>query len=470
MKIAEYSQLVRAAQNGDTGAQQELYIESSKHVYYLALKIVHNENDAEDIMQDVFITVFDKLPALKQPAAYPKWVSQITAHRCASFLRQKRAVPGEEQDILDILDLEEDENSPTPERLYDDEETRRLILEIVDNLPDAQRMCILYRYFNQFSIKEIADITETNEFTVKSRLALARKKLRNAILAKEEKEGIRLHVIIPIMPILMRALDEFTMPEGLTERMWTRISEGAGIAASGGAVATAASTGGADAPTQPPAPQAEPSAADGHAPNTPDTPGPGEQPQTNPPKGENNMNHPNSNNPWQQPPQQPQSNVQPGQPPQPHYNPPQNWQPQGQPQGIPGTPPGAPPGAPPTGYTPPPPPPAPGFVPPVAQAAQAAQTAANTAAQVAGMAAAKAGMALGVKIAIAAASVAGLAVGGAFLLPQLLDGGDGANAGAQNGDTVYTACVCKLLGISLCLWMTNPLPSPASNAWRFLPI
>ena len=233
MKTKEITELVRAAQNGDTQAQQELYIDSSKSVYYLALKIVRNENDAEDIMQDVFITVFDKLDMLQQPAAYYKWINQITAHKCANFRGQRRALPGEEQDILDVLDLEEDENSPTPERLYDDDETRQLILEMIDELPDAQRVCILYRYFNQLSIEEIADITGTNEFTVKSRLALARKKLRAAILAKEEKEGIRLHVIIPIMPILMRALDEFQMPEGLTERMWARIAEGAGIAGGG---------------------------------------------------------------------------------------------------------------------------------------------------------------------------------------------------------------------------------------------
>jgi Leucine-rich repeat (LRR) protein len=156
------------------------------------------------------------------------------------FLRKKKPMPIDEQDILDVLELDEDDQQ-TPDKIYDDEETRLIIMDIIDALPDVQRICVLYRYYNQLSIEEIAAITGTNDNTVKSRLSLARKKIRAAILDKEEKEGIRLHAIIPIMPALMKCLEEFQMPDGLATRMWEQISGGTMIAAVNSAAITATS-------------------------------------------------------------------------------------------------------------------------------------------------------------------------------------------------------------------------------------
>ena len=245
MEIKNLVKIVQMAQNGEKNAQQILYLNSSKSVYFLALKILKSPDDAEDIMQDIFITIFDKLPTLKQPAAYYKWINQIAANKCMNFLRKKKPILYKDQDILDAL--ESDEDVSAPEKLYDNEETRRLIRDIIDTLPDAQRICVLYRYFSQLSIKEIASITKTNKHTVKSRLALARQKICAAILEKEKNEGIRLHAIIPITPVLMKSLEDFRMPEGLTERIWKKITEGVGNAV--GNTATTSEEAGVDVRT-----------------------------------------------------------------------------------------------------------------------------------------------------------------------------------------------------------------------------
>ena len=241
MEINKLAETVQRAQAGDADAQQELYIDSSKSVYFVALRLLKNPGNAEDIMQDVFLYVFENLPELTQPAAYYKWLNQITANKCMNFLRRNSPVSIDEPDILELLDIE-DGDDETPESLFDDAETRRLILEIIDALPDAQRQSIILRYYSQFSIEEIAATMDTSENTVKSRLAIARRKIREAILEKEEKDGIRLHVVVPIMPVLLKALDEFQMPEGLMESAWQSISEGAGISATATSAGTSAST------------------------------------------------------------------------------------------------------------------------------------------------------------------------------------------------------------------------------------
>ena len=247
-------QTIQKAQKGDRCAQQALYLDSCKSVYYLALKILKNPDDAEDITQDVFITAFEKLPELRQPAAYYKWLNRITATRCMNSLRRKSTVVTDELDEGALFELADDSLSVMPEELMDDAETRRIIMEIIEQLPDAQRVCVLYRYYSQMSIEEIAEVVSANVHTVRSRLALARKKIRDAILAKEEKEGIRLHAI-PLMPILLKGMEDFQLPEGLADGMWANVSaatEGlaaqvSSTAASGAAgsqgVGTAAATG-----------------------------------------------------------------------------------------------------------------------------------------------------------------------------------------------------------------------------------
>jgi len=224
MDIQGLAKIIKAAQKGDSQARQALYLESSKSVYFLAFKILKNKEDAEDITQDVFVTVFEKLAELKQPAAYINWVNQITSNKCLNYLKKKKPMLVDEQDLLDIMDEDGSVDNTTPEMLYDNEETRRIIMEIIDKLPETQRVSVMLRYYSQLSIEEIAVATDTNEYTVKNRLATARKKIRSAILEKEEKDGIRLHVLIPIMPVLMKAFDEYEMPDGLQARMWENIS------------------------------------------------------------------------------------------------------------------------------------------------------------------------------------------------------------------------------------------------------
>ena len=172
MDASTLVEIIERAQRGDHMAQQQLYLDSGKSVYYLALKILKNEDDAEDITQDVFVTVFNKISSLKQPITYYKWLNQIASNKCLNFLHKKRPLSSDEQTIVNMMELEESDVA-TPESLYDDAETRRIIVEIIDALPDVQRISIMYRYFNQFSIEEIAQMTNTNVFTVKNRLALA---------------------------------------------------------------------------------------------------------------------------------------------------------------------------------------------------------------------------------------------------------------------------------------------------------
>lgn len=216
---------VSKARLGDKNALQNLYLDAHRSVYYLALRMLKNPEDAEDITQEVFITVHEKISELREPATFYKWLNQITANRCNGFLRKFKGIArlDDEEEILGPT-----ENNPLnlPDKAIEDEATRKIILDVIVALPDGQRACVLYYYYQQYTIAQIADMLELNENTVKSRLSLARAKIRAALEEKEKKEGIKLYGIpLALTPILWQDMEQFSIPEGVVERMWENISQ-----------------------------------------------------------------------------------------------------------------------------------------------------------------------------------------------------------------------------------------------------
>ncbi|MDL2293938.1 sigma-70 family RNA polymerase sigma factor [Ruminococcaceae bacterium OttesenSCG-928-D13] len=216
--------LISQAQSGNMEAQQALYMDKFKPVYYLALKMLRSHNDAEDMTQEVFITAFQNIAKLHNPQAFTSWLNQITANKCTSALRKKRELLGDEEDEAERLDLSDEDILVLPDGKLDDDETKRMILEVVDNLPTPQKLCVYYYYYEQLTIAQIAENLQCSEGTVKSRLTAARDKIRAELERKNREEGIRLYgVPVALMPILHKPMQEYQTPPGVEQRVWGRI-------------------------------------------------------------------------------------------------------------------------------------------------------------------------------------------------------------------------------------------------------
>ena len=218
--------LVARSSRGDINAEHMLYLDAYKSVFYLALRMVKNPEDAEDITQDVFIIVHEKISGLREPAAFYKWINQITVNQCNALLRKYKgiAMVDDGDDIIALI--ADDDPNNLPDKAIDDEATRQIILNVIDTLPDSQRVCIMMYYYSQFPVAEIAEMLGTNENTVKTRLSLARAKIRAALEEKEKKEGIKLYGIpLALTPILRQAMEQYVMPNGADARMWQTIRE-----------------------------------------------------------------------------------------------------------------------------------------------------------------------------------------------------------------------------------------------------
>ena len=178
--------LVRGLQNGDPNAATELYESFQSDIYYFILKTVNNDRElAEDLTQDTFIEILETIGKLQEPAAFVTWSRQIAYHKCTAYFRKrKELLVDEQEDGYTVFDtIEEDREEFIPDAALDHEDLRKTIIKMIEDLPEEQKSAILLRYFNEISVKEIAQIQGVTEGTVKSRLNYGRK----AVKAKVEE-------------------------------------------------------------------------------------------------------------------------------------------------------------------------------------------------------------------------------------------------------------------------------------------
>ena len=136
-------------------------------IYRIAVAIMGNKADAEDITQDVFLKVIDKkekkTPDFQSVEHETAWLTRVTVNQCRSLLRshwRKKREP-----LLDIYPAQDEE--------------QRYLMETVNSLPSKYRIAICLFYYEGYSTKEIAEITKQKESSVRSILTRARKKLKD---------------------------------------------------------------------------------------------------------------------------------------------------------------------------------------------------------------------------------------------------------------------------------------------------
>jgi len=190
---------VRAVQ-GDENAFNELYHLTRDRAYFVAYSITHNEQDALDILQESYLKAWQKCGSLQTPAVFGAWLNQIVGNTAKDFVKKRRPLLFEALDNdTDILALQPEENDAyIPHEAMDTSETKRLIMDIIGELPEDQRLCILLYYYDDLPVAAIADALELPLSTVKNRLAYARKKISSGVEQLEKSGKVKLYGAAPI--------------------------------------------------------------------------------------------------------------------------------------------------------------------------------------------------------------------------------------------------------------------------------
>lgn len=197
MEREKLIKIVTAAQRGDEKALNRLFNAYYNDVYYFALKTVKEEELACDITQETFVRIIENIGTLQEPAAFVTWMKQITYHNCLGYFKKKKDILVEEdEDGHSVFDtLEEDRAEFIPDEALDQQDFRKTILDMLDNLSPEQRSATMLYYYDEMSVRQIAQIQGVSEGTVKSRLNYARKAIKASVEDYEKKNNVKLHSV-----------------------------------------------------------------------------------------------------------------------------------------------------------------------------------------------------------------------------------------------------------------------------------
>jgi len=181
--------LVKKAKSKDPDAFSQLMQLYKKDMYRVALAILMNDEDTADAIQDTMLTCWEKIHNLRQIEYFKTWMIKILISKCSHKFRDNRDMFIEPEKFAKMEGFVEKRNYMLPDDKLNNEEEKKILLSLVDQLKPKQKEVLLLQYFEQLSIKEMADVLEIPEGTVKTRIMYAKDQLKQLVDEYEKKEG-----------------------------------------------------------------------------------------------------------------------------------------------------------------------------------------------------------------------------------------------------------------------------------------
>ncbi len=182
--------------DGDLAAFEELVNRFKNRVFALVYRIVGQHQEAEDVTQDVFLTVYEKLYQYDNSKKFAPWIFRIATNASISALRRKKKVVilNFDESYPSNYELNNASFLTDPQLMFERKELEKEISAAIMKLPENYRAVITLRYHLDLDNQEIADILDINRENVEVRIHRARKALRKIILQQKEERGMKLEL------------------------------------------------------------------------------------------------------------------------------------------------------------------------------------------------------------------------------------------------------------------------------------
>jgi RNA polymerase sigma-70 factor (ECF subfamily) len=172
-------EIIARVRAGETGAFADLVRRHQDRVYGMALRATGKPEDAEDLAQEVFLSVFRGLEGFKGDARFTTWLYRIAWNRCADWLRRNRKPGRRTTQLEEADDLADDRTDPAAQVLGEDDRLR--IRRTLDGLDDRYRSVVELSCIQGLSYAEVGTALGLPVKTVETRLYRARKLLRERL-------------------------------------------------------------------------------------------------------------------------------------------------------------------------------------------------------------------------------------------------------------------------------------------------
>jgi RNA polymerase sigma-70 factor (ECF subfamily) len=183
------AQLIRAAQDGDAAAFEQLIHQYDRAVLRVATRVTGSPDDGQDIYQEAFLRAYLQLRQFRFQCSFYTWIYRIVINLCLDHLRRKRlyhcystvlsSPDGEAYDVMH--EVPDDRPMASPERSYAARVMREDIIRAMDTLSPRERIVFELKHYQGMRLKTVAGILNTTEGTAKNTLFRATHKLRSLL-------------------------------------------------------------------------------------------------------------------------------------------------------------------------------------------------------------------------------------------------------------------------------------------------
>jgi RNA polymerase sigma-70 factor (ECF subfamily) len=182
MTMKNEREIINGLKGRDTSALRDFLEQYQDRIYNTALSLVKDEKDAEELAQDVFLTVWNSIAGFKEESALSTWVYRITVSKSLDLIRSRRR----KKSFAFLTSLTTDRNEVRyhpvnwvhPGILHENKEKAAYLFQAIDRLPEHQKVAFTLSKLEQLSQKEIAEVMQIGEGAVESLLQRAKQNLR----------------------------------------------------------------------------------------------------------------------------------------------------------------------------------------------------------------------------------------------------------------------------------------------------
>jgi RNA polymerase sigma factor (sigma-70 family) len=172
-----HEDLIARCKGGDRDAHYKLYRLYSRAMYNVSFRITGREEDAEDALQEAFISAFKNLDSYRGDAAFGAWLKRIVVNKAINVVKKRRHELMPEDEQWDVAE----EEAPVE---YKEELTVERVKSAIEQLPDGYRAVLSLYLLEGYDHQEIAEILNVSESTSKSQLNRAKNKLREILTVR----------------------------------------------------------------------------------------------------------------------------------------------------------------------------------------------------------------------------------------------------------------------------------------------
>src|ERR1700744_2310903 len=190
LQRSEDDELIRAAQGGDRSSFDALVRRYDRSVLRLALHMLGNEQDAQDVHQDAFIKAYRHLSHFRFECSFYTWLYRIVTNLCLDQLRRRKSrkedpatitdASGEEMDLM--ANLQDDRATANPARELERKNMHAAIQTALDSLTPRERTVFELKHYQGLKLRAIGEMLSTTEETAKNTLFRATRKLRARLI------------------------------------------------------------------------------------------------------------------------------------------------------------------------------------------------------------------------------------------------------------------------------------------------